>query len=182
MADFLRALLEIGILWIFYYGVLLFFQGSVAVQVLRGVVVLALVFLVAGLLNLTVITWLFTKIVPLVAIAFIVIFHPELRRGLARIGGEALLRLAPRHEQVVEEVMAGPVTVRPAEEAVAPEEGPARTLAWVREPHLVAVRFPSPTPQRRRSLTTVLTTALVRSRLIAARLQSPGRQKSTPHQ
>ncbi len=107
LGDLLRALLEIGILWIFYYWALVFFQRSVAVQVLRGVVVLALVFLVAGLLRLEVLTWLFAKIAGVVAIAFIVIFQPELRRGLARIGGEAMFRMGPRHEEVVEEIIKG---------------------------------------------------------------------------
>ncbi len=107
LADLFRALLEIGILWIFYYWFLVFIQGTVAVQVLRGVVVLLLVFLVAGLLHLEVIAWLFAKIVAVVAVAFIVIFHPELRRGLARIGGEALFRYGPRYEEVVEEITKG---------------------------------------------------------------------------
>jgi len=105
--DLLRAALEIGILWAFYYWLLVFFQGSVAVQVLRGVVVLALIFLLADLLQLTVLTWIFTKVVTVVAITFIVIFHPELRRGLARIGGETLFRLTPRREEVVEEILKG---------------------------------------------------------------------------
>lgn len=105
--DFLRAALEIGILWVFTYWLLVFFRGSMAIQVLRGVVVLALVFLVARLLRLEVLTWLFAKIVAVVAVAFIVIFHPELRKGLARIGGETLFRLGPRREEVVEEILKG---------------------------------------------------------------------------
>lgn len=105
--DLLRAVLEIGILWIFIYWILVFFQGSVAVQVLRGVVVLALIFLVASLLQLKVLMWLFTKIVAVVAVAFILVFQPELRRGLARIGGETLFRLGPRREKVVEEIVKG---------------------------------------------------------------------------
>ncbi len=106
-ADFLRAALEIGILWVFTYWILVFFQGSVAVQVLRGVVVLALIFLVASILKLEVLMWLFTKIVAVVAVAFILIFQPELRRGLARIGGETIFRLGPRREKVVEEIVKG---------------------------------------------------------------------------
>ncbi len=105
--DLSRALLEIGILWVFYYWVLVFVQGTVAFQVLRGVLVLLLVSLVAGLLQMEVIAWLFAKLVTVIAVAFIVIFHPELRRGLARIGGEALFRLNPRREEVVEEIIKG---------------------------------------------------------------------------
>ena len=101
------AALEVGILWLFYYWILVFFQGSVAVQVLRGAVVLAIIFVVAGLLHLQVLTWLFTKIVALVAVAFIIVFQPEIRRGLARIGGETLFRLTPRREEIVEEIVKG---------------------------------------------------------------------------
>ncbi len=105
--EFCRAALEIGILWGFYYSLLIFFQGTVAVQVLRGMVVVALIFLFAHILQLQVLTWLFTKVVAVVMVAFVVIFHPELRRGLARIGGEALVRLAPRREEVLEEILKG---------------------------------------------------------------------------
>ncbi len=105
--DLLRALLEIGILWVFYYGLLIFLQGSIAFQVMRGMVVLGLIFFVASLLQLQVITWLFTKVVAVVAIAFIVIFHPELRRALARIGGRSLFRPSVRREKVVEEILKG---------------------------------------------------------------------------
>ncbi|MBI3332654.1 MAG: TIGR00159 family protein [Candidatus Omnitrophica bacterium] len=107
LLEFLRVLLEIGILWVFYYWFLVFFQGTMAVQVLGGIVVLALIFMVSALLHLQVLTWLFTKVATVVAVAFIVIFHPELRRGLARIGGEAIFRLNPRQEQVVEEIVKG---------------------------------------------------------------------------
>ncbi len=109
--DVIRAGLEIVILWIFFYWILVFFQGSVAVQVLRGVVVLVLVFLVAELLHLEVLSWLFAKIIAVVTVAFIVIFHPELRRGLARIGGETIIRFAPRREEVVEEIIKGAVAL-----------------------------------------------------------------------
>ena len=107
VGDILRGALEIGILWTFYYWILFYFQGSVATQVLRGVVVLTFVYIVARLLHLEVFIWLFTKVVTVVAIAFIVVFHPELRRGLARIGGETIFRSAPRHEKVVEEILKG---------------------------------------------------------------------------
>lgn len=105
--DIPRAALEIGILWIFFYFLLIFIQGTVAIQVLKGVVVLLLIFLVAQLLHLEVLMWLFTKMVAVIAVAFIVIFHPELRKGLARIGGETLFRLVPRREEVVEEMIKG---------------------------------------------------------------------------
>jgi len=105
--DLARAALEISILWFFYYQLLRFFQGSIAVQVFKGAVILALVFFVASLLHLQVLTWLFTKVLALAAVAFLVVFAPELRRGLARIGGETIFRFSPRREEVIEEIIKG---------------------------------------------------------------------------
>lgn len=105
--ELFQALLEIGFLWVFYYWVLTFIRGTVAFQVIRGVLVFLLVFFVAALLRLEVLAWLFEKLVTVIAVAFIVIFHPELRRGLARLGGEPLFRLNPRREEVVEEIIKG---------------------------------------------------------------------------
>ena len=105
--EILRATLEIAILWAFYYGLLVFFQGSIAVQVLRGAFFLTLIFFLAGLLPLQVLTWMFSKVLALATVAFLVIFAPELRRGLARIGGETLFRFSPRPEEVIEEIIKG---------------------------------------------------------------------------
>lgn len=100
-----RPAVEIALLWLFYYGLIRFVQGTVAVQVLRGVVVLLLLFAVTEAAGLEVLNWLLTRLVPFSVAAFLILFQPELRRGLAKIGGEYLFKVAPRKEEVIEEVI-----------------------------------------------------------------------------
>lgn len=100
-----RPALEILFLWVFYYGLLLFFRGTVAVQALRGSLVILLVVFLTQALDLEVINWLLTKLLAISVIAFLILFQPELRRGLAKIGGEYLFRMSPLREEVIDEVI-----------------------------------------------------------------------------
>jgi len=81
-----KFILEIIILWYFYYLLLIFIQGTRAVQVLKGMVILLIIFFVSEVLKLKIIHWILTKLFTLSVIGFLIIFQPELRRGLAKIG------------------------------------------------------------------------------------------------
>jgi len=70
-------------------------QGTQAVQLLRGVVLVILVFfLVSQVLPFRGLSWLIQRGLPALLIAIPVIFQPELRRALERLGrtGSLLLR------------------------------------------------------------------------------------------
>lgn len=81
-----KAVLEIMILTLFVYYMILFIKGTRAVQVLKGVFLLLLLFFVSQHLDLVVLNWLLTMFTPIAITALIIIFQPELRRGLARLG------------------------------------------------------------------------------------------------
>ncbi len=81
-----RPLLEIIFIWTLIYFLLRFFQGTRAMQVFLGLVILAIVFNIAKVLELHTINWVLTKLFAVGVVAFLIIFQPELRRGLARIG------------------------------------------------------------------------------------------------
>lgn len=100
-----QPVLEIAILWAFYYGLLVFFRGTVAVNVLRGALVLLILFVLTEVLGLQVLHWLLTNLLAISVIALLIVFQPELRRGLAKIGGEHLFRLAQPKDEVIEEVL-----------------------------------------------------------------------------
>lgn len=100
-----QAVLELALLWAFYYGLLVFVRGTVAIHVLRGALVLLLVFLLTEALGLQVVNWLLTKLVTISVIAFLIVFQPELRRALAKIGGEHFFRLVQPKEEVIDEVI-----------------------------------------------------------------------------
>ena len=78
--------LEMAILWFMIYHLLLFFEGTRALQVLRGIIVLLVAFLLFQRLDFQVLNWLVTKLFGISVIAMLIIFHPEIRQGLARLG------------------------------------------------------------------------------------------------
>ena len=81
-----RPILEILFIWLLVYSLIRFFEGTRAVQVLMGLLILAIVFNIAKALELETINWVLTKLFAVGVVAFLIIFQPELRRALARIG------------------------------------------------------------------------------------------------
>jgi diadenylate cyclase len=91
---------EITILWFVIYHFLLFFIGTRAVQVLRGIIVLAIAFFVFDKLDFQVLSWLLTKLFGISIIAALIIFHPEIRQGLARLGQHNIFGTGLREEEL----------------------------------------------------------------------------------
>ncbi len=83
--DFL-SVLDIALVTVLFYGVLVSIQGTRAVQLIWGVVLLVLAILISNLLQLTALSWLFKSMVPALFLAIVVIFQPEVRRVLERLG------------------------------------------------------------------------------------------------
>jgi diadenylate cyclase len=81
-----RPVLEIIILWFLVYHILRFFEGTRAIQVLRGIFILIFFFLLGQVFNLGVINRLLSSLFTISVIAGLIIFHPEIRQGLARLG------------------------------------------------------------------------------------------------
>lgn len=65
-------------------------KGSRAWQLIKGIALLVITTWVSGLLNLKILNWILTGIMNLGVIAIIVIFQPELRRGLEQLGTNKL--------------------------------------------------------------------------------------------
>ena len=91
---------EITILWFVIYHILLFFQGTRARQVMRGIIVLLVAFFLFQKLKLTILEWLLTKLFAISVIAIMIIFHPEIRQGLARLGQRNLFGQPLREEEL----------------------------------------------------------------------------------
>jgi diadenylate cyclase len=79
--------LDILLVALVIYGMLYLVRGTQAVQLLRGVIVLIIItFLLSSYLRLTAFNWLLRISLPGILVAIPVIFHPEIRRGLERLG------------------------------------------------------------------------------------------------
>lgn len=81
-----RPILEILFIWSLIYSIIRFFQGTRAMQVLTGLIILAAIFNIAKWLGLYTVNWVLTKLFAVGVVAILIIFQPELRRALARIG------------------------------------------------------------------------------------------------
>lgn len=80
-------LFEIFALTFVFYYIFLFLHGTRGAQVLAGMLVLIACLLgLTYVLDLTELNWLLRKVSVYIAVAFIVIFQPEIRRALAELG------------------------------------------------------------------------------------------------
>lgn len=98
----IRIVIEVILLAVIYYVILLFIRGSRTVQLLKGLLLIVALLIITQQMGLLTVNWIITKILPLSVLALLIIFHPELRMGLARLGqfGAAL-----REEKVCDEIV-----------------------------------------------------------------------------
>ncbi len=81
------AVLDILLIAVAIYWLLLLLRGTTAMTVLRGVSVLLFgTFLFARIFDLTVVNWILERIITGLVIGVAIVFHPEIRRALERLG------------------------------------------------------------------------------------------------
>lgn len=98
LAKLWRPVVEILILTVGIYYVAVFVRGTRGAAIFTGLLLLLLTLVIAThLLNLQVLKWIISLLTPFFAIAVVVIFQPELRRLLAKLGDLQLF--ASAHEQ-----------------------------------------------------------------------------------
>lgn len=78
--------IDILIIWYLVYRLIMLIRGTKAVQLAKGIVFIFIVRIIAGLLQLRAVTYIVDQIVSWSVIGIIVIFQPEIRRGLERLG------------------------------------------------------------------------------------------------
>ncbi len=82
--------IDIAIVSYLIYKVLEFIRETRAQQLLRGVLLLVVVFFASDFLNLNVLNWVLKSVLTMGLFAVVVIFQPELRRGLEKVGHKLL--------------------------------------------------------------------------------------------
>lgn len=86
-------LVEIGIVFFLFYRILLFMRDTRAMRMLVGVVFIAGLYLLAVILDFAVIRALLAALLQYGVIAALVVFQPEMRTALTRLGETRLARL-----------------------------------------------------------------------------------------
>src|SRR5260370_21367281 len=78
-------LIDIGLVAFFLYRLFLLVRGPQAVQLMVGVLLLALIGLLANLLDLRLLSWIFRNAAPALLIGLIVLVQPQMLRRLHRL-------------------------------------------------------------------------------------------------
>lgn len=82
----LTDLLDILVVWYVLYKLLMLIRGTKAVQLFKGVVIIILIKVLSAWLGLHTVSWIMDQIINWGVIGAIVVFQPEIRRGLEHLG------------------------------------------------------------------------------------------------
>jgi diadenylate cyclase len=98
---------DIGLVSFLFYQLLLLIQGTRAVQIAVGIVMVAVVTVLAQIIGFPSLHWLLQKFWIAGVVVFAVVFQPEMRSALARLGTKTAGRFGMHQEMdVVNEVVA----------------------------------------------------------------------------
>lgn len=87
-----RVVLEVAILWLVTYKFLTWVRTTRAWTLLRGITILIVITAIIYVLRLNTILYIIDKSLTVVVISMIVIFQPELRRALEKIGSQDIIK------------------------------------------------------------------------------------------
>ena len=109
-----KPVVEIVIIWAILYHILKFLQGTRGFRILGGVVLIYVgvfgVAFIASRLHLYVVHYvLLVGLLPISLVALIVVFQPELRRGLIRVSENPLLKTLLKTEVTTIDAIMGAV-------------------------------------------------------------------------
>ncbi len=86
-----NSVLDILFVWFIFYQVLLLIRGTRAFQMVLGILVFLILYLLSMGLKLYTLNWLITSFWAQLVLALLILFQPEIRRALARVGKSPLL-------------------------------------------------------------------------------------------
>ncbi|MHA6533041.1 diadenylate cyclase CdaA [Paenibacillus sp. BAC0078] len=97
--DSIKDIIDILIVSYIIYKVLNMVRGTRAVQLLKGILVLVVIWAVSTLLDLYTLKWLMNQIFTFGIFAVFIIFQPELRRGLEQLGRGKIFGRATENDE-----------------------------------------------------------------------------------
>ncbi len=101
-----NSVIDISLVTLIFYWMLVLVKGTKAVQLLRGLLFLVvLAITTTSIFDLTAFRWLMSNSLPALLVAIPVIFQPELRRALERLGRTGSLFTRANHPAKLEETL-----------------------------------------------------------------------------
>ncbi|MGU9973313.1 TIGR00159 family protein [Limosilactobacillus fermentum] len=93
-------LIDILVIWFLIYELMILVRGTRAVQLFKGIIIIIVVKLISWYIGLTTVSWVMDQIINWGVIAMVVIFQPEIRRGLEHLGrGTMFTRTKTENEE-----------------------------------------------------------------------------------
>ena len=111
LLPFWRSFVEIAVFWFAYYLLFVYIKDSGMVQALKGLIFLAFFYFIAQILHLDAIGWILSHLFQISILGFLIIFQPELRRGLTRIGQSPLFKIFLKEEKLINEVVQAAISM-----------------------------------------------------------------------
>jgi diadenylate cyclase len=84
--DLLRYVVDISLVTYVIYKLIMLIRGTRAVQLLKGIMVIIITWLLSKYFQLTTLHWLMSQAFTFGVLAIVIIFQPELRRALEQLG------------------------------------------------------------------------------------------------
>lgn len=84
-------LLDVAVVWYAIYKLMMLLRGTKAVQLFKGIVVIVIIKLLSWYIGLSTVSWIMDQVINWGIIAIIIIFQPEIRRGLEHLGRETFV-------------------------------------------------------------------------------------------
>lgn len=83
--------LDIVLVAVLIYKLITMVQGTRAVQLIKGILLLLLLSVISKILHLTTVNWILTQVQTMLLVAIPIVFQPELRRALEQIGNSSFI-------------------------------------------------------------------------------------------
>ncbi len=101
-----KDILDILCVSLFVYGILYFLRITKGIQILKGLIFLAVVWALASLLDLRTVSTIFEKLWTVGLFSLVVIFQPEIRKALSRLGqATKITTIKPLEERIIERIV-----------------------------------------------------------------------------
>ena len=81
-----RNLIDILIVWYILYNILVIIKGTRAIHLMKGIAAIAAMKFISFFLGLTTLDWIMNFVIQWGVVAALIVFQPEIRRGLEHIG------------------------------------------------------------------------------------------------
>ncbi|MGM8211188.1 diadenylate cyclase CdaA [Virgibacillus sp. W0430] len=104
--NWLRIGVDIALVWYVLYKLIMIIRGTKAIQLLKGIFVVIVVWLLSILFDLQTIQWITNQAILWGFLVIIILFQPELRRALEQLGrGSIFTRSSKSEEELLEKMI-----------------------------------------------------------------------------